>query len=225
MNYQFEENDDLFRKATPMDQYLWNFHVHHDAPYPSKDSEFELGMQIARPLFLPSCGFVALYRFGYMSDTAARILFGALSMGPFMQKFHFLAHARNHGVLTDKDTVGAILCFLQDVGLILSPEEHRRHHEEFDCNFCIANGWANPLLNRVRVLLSAAGVLDKEPPTTVARRLRAEKLESELEEKQEQTQTQTQTQMQTQTQTQEQEQAQAQTQAQPQPQPQAQAQA
>ena len=46
MNYQFEENDDLFRKATPMDQYLWNFHVHHDAPYPSKDSEFELVMQI-----------------------------------------------------------------------------------------------------------------------------------------------------------------------------------
>ena len=97
MNYQFEENDDLFRKATPMDQYLWNFHVHHDAPYPSKDSEFELVMQIVRPLFLPLCGFIALYRFGYMSDTTARILFGALSMGPLMQKFHFLAHARNRG--------------------------------------------------------------------------------------------------------------------------------
>ena len=171
---KFEENDDLFKKATPMDQYLWNFHVHHDAPYPSKDSEFELVMQIVRPLFLPLCGFIALYRFGYMSDTTARILFGALSMGPLMQKFHFLAHARNHGVLTDKDTVGAILCFMQDVGLILSPKEHRRHHEEFDCNFCIVNGWANPLLNRVRILLSAIGVLHKEPPTTVARRMRAE---------------------------------------------------
>ena len=95
-------------------------------------------------------------------------------MGPFMQKFHFLAHARNHGVLTDKDFIGAVLCWGQDVGLILSPKEHKRHHEEFDCNFCIVNGWANPLLNRVRILLSAIGVLHKEPPTTVARRMRAE---------------------------------------------------
>ena len=170
----FEETDDLFKKASPMDQYLWNFHVHHDAPYPSKDSEFELVMQIVRPLFLPLCFLIWLYQAGYMGDTTARILFGALSMGPFMQKFHFLAHARNHGVLTDKDFFGAVLCWGQDVGLILSPKEHKRHHEEFDCNFCIVNGWANPLLNRVRILLSAAGLVASEPPTTVSRRLRAE---------------------------------------------------
>ena len=170
----FEETDDLFKKASPMDQYLWNFHVHHDAPYPSKDSEFELVMQIVRPLFLPLCFLIWLYQAGYMGDTTARILFGALSMGPFMQKFHFLAHARNHGVLTDKDFFGAVLCWGQDVGLILSPKEHKRHHEEFDCNFCIVNGWANPLLNRVRILLSATGLLASEPPTAVSRRVRAE---------------------------------------------------
>jgi hypothetical protein len=171
---KFEENDDLFKTASPMDKYLWNFHVHHDAPYPSRDSEFELVMQIVRPLFLPLCGLIWLYRVGYMGDTTARIVFGALSVGPFMQKLHFLAHARNHGVLTDKDFFGAVLCWAQDIGLILSPKEHKRHHEEFDCNFCIVNGWANPLLNRVRILLSAVGLLASEPPTSVSRRVRAE---------------------------------------------------
>jgi len=170
---KFEENDELFIKASPMDQYLWNFHVHHDAPYPSRDSEFELVMQILRPLAIPFCVFVWIYYMGWMTDTCARILFGALSMGPFMQKFHFLAHARNHGVLTNETWGGAVLCALQDYGILLSPKEHRRHHEEFDVNFCIVNGWANPLMNQLRVFFSFVGLLAKEPPTTVSRRERA----------------------------------------------------
>jgi hypothetical protein len=180
---KFEENDDLFKNASPMDQYLWNFHVHHDAPYPSKDTEFELVMQILRPLFLPLLGLIYIYHLGYMSNRCARIVFGALSVGPFMQKLHFLAHARNHGVLQNKTVGGAILCFLQDYGIILSAKEHKRHHEEFDVNFCIVNGWANPLLNRVRVLLSWVGILASEPPTAVARRERAEEEAHEAEQK------------------------------------------
>ena len=125
---QFEENDDLFLKASPMDQYLWNFHVHHDAPYPSKDTEFELVMQILRPLFLPLLGLIYIYHLGYMSNRCARIVFGALSVGPFMQKLHFLAHARNHGVLQNKTVGGAILCFLQDYGIILSAKVRIRIH-------------------------------------------------------------------------------------------------
>ena len=30
---------------------------------------------------------------------------------------------------------------------MLHPSVHRKHHETFDCNFCIFNGWANGLLN------------------------------------------------------------------------------
>ena len=37
----------------------------------------------------------------------------------------------------------------------------------------IVNGWANPLLNRVRILLSLVGILASEPPTTVSRNERA----------------------------------------------------
>lgn len=156
-----------------MDRYLWNFHVHHDAPYPAKDSEWELVMQILRPLSAPLVGCIWLYYMGYMPNNVARLLFGALSVGPFMQKLHFLAHARNHGELEGDHAFNTTIRFLQDHYIILSPVVHKRHHEEFDCNFCIVNGWANPLLNRVRIILSLVGVLASEPPTTVSRRERA----------------------------------------------------
>lgn len=171
---KFEENDALFYNATPNDQFLWNFHVHHDAPYPSKDSEWELTMQVVRPLAMPYLLSVVLCYMGYMNATFARIWFGALTAGPLMQKTHFAAHARNHGVLTNKTWGGAVVCALQDCGMLLTPASHKRHHEEFDCNFCIFNGWANPVVNRLRVLLSATGLYPSEPPTAQSRRERSE---------------------------------------------------
>ena len=81
---KFEQNDPLFYNATPNDQYLWNFHVHHDAPYPSVDSEWELTMQIVRPLSLPYLLSVLLCYMGYMHPTFARIWFGALTAGPLV---------------------------------------------------------------------------------------------------------------------------------------------
>lgn len=171
---KFEENDPLFYEASSNDQFLWNFHVHHDAPYPSKDSEWELTMQIVRPLSLPYLVSVVVFYMGYMHPTFARIWFGALTTGPLMQKTHFAAHARNHGVLTNKTWAGGAICFLQDTGILLSPASHKRHHEEFDCNFCIFNGWANPVVNWLRQVLSYMGLYPQEAPTTQARRERAE---------------------------------------------------
>ena len=166
---KFETTDALFMNATPNDKYLWNFHVHHDAPYPSVDSEWELTMQLVRPLTPAYLLSVALWYYGHMNPTFARIWFGALTAGPAMQKTHFLAHARNHGVLTKKTLGGWIICTLQDTGFLLSPASHKRHHEEFDCNFCIFNGWANPLVNQIRKLLSVVGIFPLLPPTAQAR--------------------------------------------------------
>ena len=82
---KFEENDPLFYNATPNDQYLWNFHVHHDAPYPSKDSEWELTMQVVRPLAMPYLLSILLCYMGYMNASFARIWFGALTAGPLVR--------------------------------------------------------------------------------------------------------------------------------------------
>lgn len=81
---KFEETDPLFSNATPNDQFLWNFHVHHDAPYPSKDSEWELAMQIIRPLSIPYILSVIALSMGYMHPAFARVWFGALTAGPLV---------------------------------------------------------------------------------------------------------------------------------------------
>ena len=40
------EKTKLFTEATERDRYLWNFHSHHEAVYPSSDSQLELFMQL-----------------------------------------------------------------------------------------------------------------------------------------------------------------------------------
>ena len=85
----------------------------------------------------------------------------ALIVGLPSQQTHFLAHARRRGLLKEWPMIER----LQDWRLILHPDAHQQHHEKFNCNFCILNGWANPLMNRVARLLTHFGVLAEEPPT------------------------------------------------------------
>ena len=65
---------------------------------------------------------------------------------------HKFAHLGNH--LTEEQKQKPeykLMMFLQDNHLILHPKEHRLHHisPKYDVNFCIVNGWANPLLNSI----------------------------------------------------------------------------
>jgi hypothetical protein len=41
--------------------------------------------------------------------------------------------------------------WLQRKRLVLEPQHHKRHHTQpFDINYCITNGWLNPILNKVK---------------------------------------------------------------------------
>jgi ubiquitin-conjugating enzyme E2 variant len=67
------------------------------------------------------------------------------------QIIHKYAHLTNY--LTDEDKQKPeykLMMFLQDNHLILHPRDHHIHHTgKHDVNFCIVNGWANPLLNSI----------------------------------------------------------------------------
>ena len=68
------------------------------------------------------------------------------------QIIHKYAHYINHASPEDKQKIFTqLLMFLQKYHLIVSPEEHRTHHQSkhFDINFSIVNGWANPLFNTI----------------------------------------------------------------------------
>jgi hypothetical protein len=141
-----------FQGAKPWDRFLWDFQIHHQVPFPSAVSEWELAMQIARPVAIPYAMSVGAYTLGYLEGPAARIWLMALTLSPLVQATHFAAHCRTHGKLTG--SYGRVVSWLQDAGLLLSPAAHKRHHETYDCNFCIFNGWANPLVNGLTYLIT-----------------------------------------------------------------------
>ena len=57
-------------------------------------------------------------------------------------QFHKWAH---------QESPSAFARWMQRRRLVLEPEHHKRHHTKpFDTNYCITNGWLNPLLNRLK---------------------------------------------------------------------------
>ena len=175
------ETTPLFTEADEHDRYLWNFHSHHEAVFPSSDSQLELFMQLFWYVRVVWPIFFAAYYYGYAPEATSRVWLTALIVGLPSQQTHFLAHARNRGLLKPYPFIEK----LQDWRIILHPDPHQKHHEEFNCNFCILNGWANGLMNKIARLLTHFGALDAEPPSARNRRERAsEKSENEKKEKQ-----------------------------------------
>jgi hypothetical protein len=57
-------------------------------------------------------------------------------------QFHKWAH---------QESPSSFARWLQRKRLVLEPQHHKRHHTQpFDINYCITNGWLNPILNRLK---------------------------------------------------------------------------
>jgi len=165
---EFEKDDPLFLGATKEDQFLWNFQIHHDVPYPAADSDYELIMQIARPACaVPPVLLVSHYMGLELPAFMLRCILMFTFLAPTSQFTHIYAHARTRNLIRSP-----VYRFLQDWHLVLHPSVHQQHHELFDCNFCLFNGWANPIVNRLARLMRAFDILVDEPPTLTVRRER-----------------------------------------------------
>ena len=167
----FKETDSLFLNSSKWDKFFWNFHAHHDVPYPPADSQNLETLRIMVPSLLLLCTVYLLYIKGIVPFRVFRITLFATPLLILSQKIHFLAHARNHNKLENKGFFQKILCFMQDYNIILNPKNHKKHHETYDCNFCLVNGWANPLLNLITRLLIKINILPKIPMTTCTRNM------------------------------------------------------
>ena len=64
-----------------------------------------------------------------------------LSIGTFgTNLFHKWAHQKNPPQFAKK---------LQKLGLILTPELHKKHHRSYSESYCVTSGWLNPLLDYI----------------------------------------------------------------------------
>ena len=148
------EKDTRYRSSGPWQQVVWNFQAHHAAPFPEHDDQLrELSL-----LVTPLLAITAIqYGLGWLAPAAARLWAGLLTLGYLVQASHFWAHQRVH---LGAASLPPLVAKLQDARLLLHPDVHRKHHQTFDVNFCIFNGWANPLLNAVFRLATRRGWVD-----------------------------------------------------------------
>ncbi len=73
--------------------------------------------------------------------------------GMWTSQFHLWAHTKHPPRL-----VG----WLQRRGVILGPKHHWRHHKSpFATNYCISNGWCDPVLQRVRFFAGLEWVISR----------------------------------------------------------------
>ncbi len=82
----------------------------------------------------------------------------------FIQYFHSTLH---------RQTPPAFVAVLRRFHLLMTPEAHQLHHDVQDNSFAIINGWSNPLLDRIFVVLVRWGVCREEhlePPRSEATR-------------------------------------------------------
>jgi len=165
---RFNKHDPLFLTASKEDQFLWNFLVHHDVPYPAADTDYDLVMQIGKPVMAIPVSLTLAYSVGLtLPGFVVRVILMLSALAPATNHIHIWAHARTRNLIRSP-----IWRFLQDYHLVLNPDVHKKHHEEYDCNFCLVNGWANPVVNRLAALMRHFGLLVDEPPTITMRRQR-----------------------------------------------------
>ena len=84
------------------------------------------------------------------------VLGASLTLALFVtNQFHSWAHSPSPPRLVRR---------LHDLGLILTPARHARHHRHnHDRAYCVTSGWLNPLLDRVRFFERMERIVDAGP--------------------------------------------------------------
>jgi hypothetical protein len=125
--------------------------IHHKDPKKILDLKIIEHMETAT--FTPIPFLLIIYNltpFSSKKQLLSHIIF--MYSSQMSQITHFLTHKMNHSTYEERNTIPMkFIKILQENHIIIHPEEHRKHHlsPNKDINFCILNGWANPLINSV----------------------------------------------------------------------------
>ena len=134
-----------------------NFQIHHENPIKmTKSSMVELLNQISTAWFLPFLCFLVNTGLKYNNITHYTIqisiiiqiiLFG---IGSFSQTTHRVAHKMNIISKKERNTFTfRFIHMLQEYYIILNPTNHKTHHNGFDKNYSVFNGWSTSLVNKI----------------------------------------------------------------------------
>ena len=121
---------------------VFDFKVHHRTPAALGRRSF-LVMTVPVIVYgaLPiTLGLVVLGELGWMPANLSLFLVVMVACGTISQFVHACTH---------KNPIPWGARLLQGVGLFISPKAHDVHHRHPDRQFCLLNGWANPLVDKL----------------------------------------------------------------------------
>ena len=140
-----------------IDFYRLGFQVHHLYP------DFQWIMD---PLYQPHYEAVTLFPIVCFCSTINNLVFQSLLLYLILyfcllfQVGHYWAHSIIH-----RKNVPWFVRKLQYLGIVIHPSIHQKHHQTFDTNYCILNGWANFIFNyletHTNILKNYVILLDK----------------------------------------------------------------
>ncbi len=137
-------------KISGFQEVVFDFKVHHLTPDAlGRRSILKMTLPVVVYAAFPlTLALVVLGELGWMPPNLSLFVVVLVGCGTISQYAHSCTHKRNTPWPARA---------LQRCRLFLSPREHRIHHEHPDREFCLLNGWANPLINRVFRLMLRRG--------------------------------------------------------------------
>ncbi len=150
-----QKRNAAMRKISGFQEVVFDFKVHHLTPGAlGRRSILKMTLPVIVYATFPlTVLFVSLGELGWLPADVSLFLAVLVGCGTVAQYAHSCTHKRK---------TPAVARFLQATGLFLSPAAHDVHHQHPDRQFCLLNGWANPLIDRVFSFVLSRGYLSRE---------------------------------------------------------------
>jgi hypothetical protein len=147
--------DSIFARLSPLERLIYDFKNHH--PRPDALGRRSMLVQVGPTVLFATLPFAVLVNTlfaafappAWLLAVATSLIVGAT----FAQYFHGTLH---------RDDNPWPIRLMRQLGLLMLPQDHVRHHQTLTRDFSTINGWSNPILNRVFVFLIGRGILSEE---------------------------------------------------------------
>lgn len=143
------------RKISGFQEVVFDFKVHHLTPRAlGRRSVLKMTLPVIVYATFPlTVLFVTLGELGWLPPDVLLFFAILVGCGTVAQYAHSCTHKRK---------IPPVARFLQATRLFLRPSAHEVHHQFPDRQFCLLNGWANPLIDRVFHFVLSRGYLSRE---------------------------------------------------------------
>lgn len=132
----------VMSRVSPFQRLVYDFKNHH--PRPDALGRRSLEVQIGSTVCIVSLPVsLVLNLWCFLGDPPGWVIGGVVALilgGTFAQYFHGTLHR------TDNPS---IVLFMRRVGLLMTPEDHQKHHDSLKRDFSTNNGWSNPIVNSI----------------------------------------------------------------------------